>query len=161
MESESENLIMLCCSLPPRIYASLKRLGLANATAALQAHEIASAADLPPAETAKILQMMTWAGFVESRRGTKSGFWLATPANRVRVTDVTNFFAHHGEARRSDAQNGLLRALERATARRQKELSRITVADLAKASGCEPEERRATIANSARYRQKPRVRAVR
>src|SRR6516162_7294217 len=133
---------MLCSNLPPRIYESLKTLCcLANADRPLLAQEIASAAKLPPAQTAKILQMMTWAGFVESRRGTKGGFWLATPANRFRVTDVTDFFAHHGEARRSHGQNGLLRALERATARCQKELSRITVADLAKATGCEPEER--------------------
>lgn len=158
-----ENFIMLCSDLPPRIYESLKTLCcLAVAKEPLQAHEIASAASLPPAQTAKILQMMTWAGFVESRRGTKGGFWLATPANRIRVTDVTDFFAHHGEEHRSQERDGLLKALEQATARCRKEFSRITVADLAKVSGCEPTDRRPSGAESSQYpsRQK-RMRAAR
>ncbi len=46
------------------------------------------------------------------------------------------------------------RALERATARCQKEFSRITVADLAKASGCRPEEQRTTLVNSTLYRRR-------
>jgi Rrf2 family protein len=154
---------MLCNSLPPRIYESLKTLCcLANAKGPLQAHEIASAATLPPAQTAKILQMMTWAGFVESRRGTKGGFWLATSADRIRVTDVTDFFAHQGERQHSAEKDGLLRALEHATAHCKKEFSRITVADLAKVSGCEPEEHRATPATSPKYlRKQERVHAVR
>lgn len=50
-------------NLPPRIYESLKTLScLANAGGPLQAHQIASRASLPPAQTAKILQLMTWAG---------------------------------------------------------------------------------------------------
>jgi hypothetical protein len=89
---------MLCAGLPPRIYESLKTLCcLANAVGPLQAYEIASAADLPPAQTAKILQLMTWAGFIESRRGTKGGFWLVTPADHIRVTDVADFFTHHAK----------------------------------------------------------------
>ncbi len=146
---------MLCSNLTPRIYESLKTLCcLANATKALQAREIASAAELPPAQTAKILQMMTWAGFVESRRGTKGGFWLAIPANRIRVTDVTDFVADHGEGHRSPEHDGLLKALERATTRCQKEFSRIPVADLAKTSRCEPADRRASGANSCQQRRK-------
>lgn len=142
---------MLCSNLPPRIYESLKTLCcLANASGPLQAHEIASAAELPPAQTAKILQMMTWAGFVESRRGTKGGFWLAKSAARIRVTDVADFFAHHGEEKGSMEKDGLFKALSQATARCRKEFSRITVADLARASGCEPAARLA-----ARGRNRP------
>ena len=142
---------MLCSNLPPRIYESLKTLCcLANAASPLQAQEIASAAKLPPAQTAKILQMMTWAGFVESRRGTKGGFWLSKPANRIRVTDVADFFAHHNEARGSMEQDGMLKMLSQATVRCRKEFSRITVADLARASGCEPAARLA-----ARGRARP------
>ena len=122
---------MLCSNLPPRIYESLKTLCcLANAASPLQAQEIASAAKLPPAQTAKILQMMTWAGFVESRRGTKGGFWLTKPANRIRVTDVADFFAHHSGARGSMEQDGMFKVLSQATVRCRKEFSRITVADL-------------------------------
>jgi DNA-binding IscR family transcriptional regulator len=136
---------MLCSNLPPRIYESLKTLCcLANAVSPLQAHEIAAAAKLPPAQTAKILQMMTWAGFVQSRRGTKGGFWLKKRADRIRVTDVADFFAHHSEANGSMEQDGLFKALSQATARCRREFSRITVADLARTSGCEPAARLAT-----------------
>ncbi len=130
---------MLCSGLPPRIYESLKTLCcLANATGPLQAHEIAGAAGLPPAQTAKILQLMTWAGFVESRRGTKGGSWLIVPAERIRVTDVADFFTHHTKDIPRRKQDPLLKALAQATARCQKEFAQITVADLAKVSGCEP-----------------------
>jgi len=130
---------MLCSSLPPRIYESLKTLCcLANAARPLQAHEIASAASLPPAQTAKILRLMTWAGFVESRRGTKGGFWLVTPADQIRVTDVADFFTHHAQGGPQRAPDPLLKALAQATARCRKEFARITVADLANSSGCKP-----------------------
>jgi DNA-binding IscR family transcriptional regulator len=130
---------MLCAGLPPRIYESLKTLCcLANAVGPLQAHEIASAAGLPPAQTSKILQLMTWAGFIESRRGTKGGFWLVTPADHIRVTDVADFFTHHAQGNLRQKRDPLLKALAQATARCQKEFAHITVADLAKVSGCKP-----------------------
>lgn|GEM_PF-6303867 len=130
---------MLCTGIPERIYESLKTLCcLANAAGPLQAHEIALAASLPPAQTAKILQLMTWAGFIESRRGTNGGFWLVKPAETIRVTDVTDFFAHHGQGHSSPKRDGVLKALQRAMARCHKEFARITVADLAKVCECEP-----------------------
>jgi len=130
---------MLCSGLPPRIYESLKVLCcLASVSEPLQAREIASATDLPPAQTAKVLQLMVWAGFVDSRRGTKGGFWLVRPANRIRVTDVADFFTHHIQEKYAHKRDELLIALERATARCHKEFARITVADLAKVSKCKP-----------------------
>jgi len=146
---------MLCAGLPPHIYESLKTLCcLANASGPMQAHEIASEADLPPAQTAKILQLMTWAGFVESRRGTKGGFWLVTPAKDIRVTDVADFFAHHAPQHMPKKRDGLLKALKEATARCRKEFERITVADLAKVCECERpvlhRVRRAATSNQAR-----------
>ena len=148
---------MLCSGLPPRIYESLKTLCcLANATGPLQAHEIAGAAGLPPAQTAKILQLMTWAGFVESRRGTKGGFWLIVPAERIRVTDVADFFTHHTKDILRRKQDPLLKALAKATARCQKEFVQITVADLAKVSGCEPaESNRSRSTATTQERRKP------
>lgn len=148
---------MLCTGIPERIYESLKTLCcLANAAGPLQAHEIASAAHLPPAQTAKILQLMTWAGFVESRRGTKGGYWLVRPAELVRVTDVTDFFAHDTKGHSPQERDGLLKALERAMARCQKEFAHITVADLAKVCGCEPTgPSRARRTVSTRQHRKP------
>lgn len=126
---------MLCPELPPRIYESLKTLCcLAASGKPLQAHEIAAATDLPAAQTAKILQQMVWAGFVESRRGTKGGFWLVKPAARIRVTDVVTFFTHPVQVHQQ--KDPVLQALARATARCRKEFSRITIADLARLSAC-------------------------
>lgn len=149
---------MLCADLPPHIYESLKTLCcLANASSPLQAHEIAEDADLPPAQTAKILQLMTWAGFVESRRGTKGGFWLVIPANEIRVTDVADFFAHHNPQHGQAKRDGLLKALKQATARCRKEFARITVADLAKVCECKRpvlhRVHRAAISKQARGKQ--------
>ena len=126
--------------LPPRIYASLRTLCcLAKAAGPLQAHEIASSTGLPPAQTAKILQMMRWAGFVESRRGTKGGFWLVTPPNHIRVTDILDFFANR--TRRSPGhrqiRDPIHEVLADAMTKCQKELENITVADLATAACCE------------------------
>jgi DNA-binding IscR family transcriptional regulator len=151
---------MLCAGLPARIYESLKILCcLATVSDPLQAHEIASATDLPPAQTAKILQLMTWAGFVESRRGTKGGFWLVKPANRIRVTDVADFFAHHTPEKRPPKRDELLIALERATARCHKQFERITVGDLAKTSGCKRTgERPAAKVGSPQLQRKPKHR---
>lgn len=127
---------MLCADIPRRLYESLKTLScLATADGPMQAHQIASVGHLPPAQTAKILQSMNWAGFVDSRRGAKGGFWLARPAAKIRVIDVADFFSKH-DRQRGRKRNGLLKALRRAAALCRKEFSHITVADLAKASRC-------------------------
>lgn len=121
--------------LPPRIYEALKTLCcLAAAKKPLQAHEVASATNLPPSQTAKLLQQMTWAGFIESRRGTKGGFWLVKPAGRIRVADIVSFFTHPAPV--EEQKDPIVQALVRATAPCRKEFSRITVADLASLSSC-------------------------
>ena len=129
---------MLGPELPPRIYESLKTLCcLAKEAGPLQAHAIAATTGLPPAQTAKILQMMCWAGFVESRRGTKGGFWLVKPAERIRVTDVLNFFAHRTHESLGQVRDPISQVLAHAMTRCRKELHHITVADLAKRACCE------------------------
>lgn len=121
--------------LPPRIYEALKTLCcLAAAKKPLQAHEVAAATNLPHSQTAKILQQMTWAGFVESRRGTKGGFWLVKPARRIRVADIVVFFTHPAPA--EEQKDPLVQALVRATAACRKEFSRIAIADLSSLSSC-------------------------
>ena len=121
--------------LAPRTYEALKTLCcLAAANKPLQAHEVATATHLPPSQTAKILQQMTWGGCVESRRGTRGGFWLVKPAGRIRVADIVAFFTHPAP---SEEQNDpIVQALVRVTAPCRKEFSRITVADLARLSLC-------------------------
>ena len=134
---------MLCNSLPPRIYESLKTLCcLAAANRPLKAQEIAQVTHIPPAQTAKILQEMTWAGFLRSRRGTKGGFWLLKPARRIRVTDVADFLCHPAELHRNDPVH---QALAGAATRCKKEFSRITIADLSKLPSCKtPPDREET-----------------
>jgi DNA-binding IscR family transcriptional regulator len=75
---------------------------------------------------------MTWAGFVESRRGAKGGFWLVVLAGHIRVTDVAAFFAHHSPEGPKHSGDAVVRALAPATARWEKEVGSITVADIAK-----------------------------
>jgi Rrf2 family protein len=121
--------------LPPRIYEALKILCcLAAAKKPLQAHEVVAATHLPPSQTAKILQQMTWAGVVESRRGTKGGFWLVKPAGRIRVADIVAFFTHPAPS--EEQKDPLVQALVRVTAPCRKEFSHITIADLVNLSSC-------------------------
>jgi len=125
---------MLCPELPPRIYQSLRTLCcLAAANRPLQAQEIALASSLPPAQTAKILQQMTWAGFVWSQRGSKGGFWLQKPAASIRVTDVADFFCRPVKLQRNDP---VRQALAGVTRRCRKAFSRVTIADLSKLPSC-------------------------
>lgn len=124
---------MFCADLPPRIYASLKTLCcLAKHEGPLQVHEIARWADLPAAQTAKTMQWMAWAGFVQSRRGTKGGFWLAVPPARIRVSDVIDFFTHRSRQANTSKADCVMQALTRATARCQREFQHVSIADLVK-----------------------------
>jgi Rrf2 family protein len=129
---------VLCSDLPPRIYESLKTLCcLADAVGPLQARQIASATKLQPAQTAKILQMLTWASFVESRRGTKGGYWLVTRAQHIRVTDVFTFFRPKHPTKTAGSEDPVLQALEKLSTQCEKELEHITIADLARSSRAE------------------------
>ena len=86
-------------TLPKRVHSSLKALcRLAAASEPMRANEIAADIDVAPAETSKVLQLLTWAGFLDSRRGTQGGFWLRVPAQQVRIGDVLEFFEKHSRA---------------------------------------------------------------
>lgn len=124
---------MFCADLPPRVYESLKALCcLAKRDGPLQAHEIARSTRLPVAQTAKVLQWMTWAGFVKSRRGTKGGFWLVVAPEHIHVSDVISFFARRDRGYETKETGGVFRVLQRATARCQREFRHISVANLVK-----------------------------
>lgn len=145
---------MLLPQLPPRIYESLKTLCcLAAANRPLQAHEVAAAASLPAAQTAKILQQMAWAGFVESRRGTKGGYWLQKPAASIRVTDVADFFSRPLQVQRHD--DAVLQALAHAAEKCREEFRRITIADLAKQRSCKTLCGNSERRQSSKKRQSP------
>ena len=139
--------------LPRRAYESLKALCcLASSKKPLRAHEVAAQTSLPPAQTAKILQQLTWAGFVESRRGTKGGFWLLKPAASIRVTDVVSFFTRPTSERQ--LEDPVRQALTQATKQCRKELDHITVADLAEVSASKAAKSKGQNGTSGRQRVK-------
>ena len=79
--------------MPKRLESALKGLCcLAASGEALQAREIAIQAGVPPAEMAKVLQLLVWGGFVQSRRGSKGGFRLTLPPDQIRTGQVIQFF---------------------------------------------------------------------
>src|SRR5215468_9035598 len=80
-------------SFPKRLQSALKALYcLAENDGPMRSHEIAKQIDVPNAETAKILQLLVWGGFVTSRRGSKGGFLLSSSANRITMGQVIDFF---------------------------------------------------------------------
>ena len=116
--------------LPGRVREALQTLCcLAEADRPMLARDIADQADLPAAQTAKILQLLTWAGFAKSRRGSKGGFWLVIPPERIHVKGVIEFF-EPGFLNSSAPENPIERRLAQATACCRHRMATITVADL-------------------------------
>src|SRR5262252_1804859 len=116
---------------PKRLQSALKALCcLADAHTAMQAPSIAERIDVPKAETAKILQLLVWAGFVTSRRGTKGGFQLAKSAEGITMGQVIDFFlARHPVE--EDWKSPVVRALRQAMAPGQRKFAKLTLADVA------------------------------
>lgn len=80
--------------LPRRTTSALAGLCcLARSQGRATAREIAACAGIPRAEAAKILQLLAWAGLVESRRGKHGGFWLRKAPQEVLVADVLELFS--------------------------------------------------------------------
>ncbi len=70
--------------LPKRLESALKGLCcLADAEGTMQSHAVAERIAVSRAETAKVLQLLVWGGFVKSRRGTRGGFQLATRPDQI------------------------------------------------------------------------------
>lgn len=72
---------------------------------------------------------MVWAGFVESRRGSKGGFVLLEAASQIRVTDVCAYLAHSPP--NEGAADPVLQILAPVITDCGKELQQITIVDLA------------------------------
>ncbi len=61
--------------------------------------KIAERIRVSKAETAKILQLLVWGGFVTSRRGTKGGFHLSASADQITMGEVIDFLLSRHPAR--------------------------------------------------------------
>ena len=115
---------------PKRLQSALKALCcLAEAQTAMQAPGIAERIVVPKAETAKILQLLVWGGFVTSRRGTKGGFQLVKSPDEITMGEVIDFFlARHPVE--EDRNSPVMRALRQAMAPGQRKFARLTLAEV-------------------------------
>lgn len=117
--------------LPKRVHSSLKALcRLAAAVEPMRVNQIAADIEVAPAETAKVMQLLSWAGLVESRRGSQGGFWLARPAEQIHIGDVLQFFENRSTAAPTPDDPVLHSLQELSTPCRRKFFS-ITMAQLA------------------------------
>ena len=125
------NTLSVWPELPKRLHHSLRILCcLAQCPGPRRARELSRCTGVPPAETAKLLYLLAWGGFVDSRRGSKGGFWLRRPPNRIRIRELIDFF-HRPEARSHNAgRDPVTRAWRQATALSKRSFERRTVADL-------------------------------
>jgi DNA-binding IscR family transcriptional regulator len=116
---------------PKRLQSALKALCcLAEAGTDMQSPDIAEQINVPKSETAKILQLLVWGGFVTSRRGSKGGFQLAPFADRTTMGEVIDFFlARHPVE--PDRHSPVMRALQQSMASGQQKFASLTLAEVA------------------------------
>lgn len=92
--------------VPKRLHYALRALCcLAQAREPVPAQEVARWSRILPAQAAKILYLLTWAGLVSSRRGSRGGFWLRRSPQHILIRDVVKFLlppADHTHTRRTD-----------------------------------------------------------
>lgn len=121
---------MISLAFPKRLQSALKALCcLAQSGDAMQSQKIAERIRVPRAETAKILQLLVWGGFVTSRRGTKGGFHLAADAGQITMGEVVAFFlSRHPQELDDDFR--VMRVFEKTNAPCQKAFNRMTLADM-------------------------------
>jgi Rrf2 family protein len=116
--------------LPKQVHQALKVLcSLARASGPLKADEVARLEEIPPAQAAKVLEHLARAGFLQSRRGMKGGYWLEVPADRLRIGDVLASFVPRGRAREPKS-NGVTKAVKRVTEPARQAFEHLTVGDI-------------------------------
>ncbi len=95
----------------------------------MQSHAVAERIAVSKAETAKVLQLLVWGGFVKSRRGTRGGFQLATRPDQITTGQVVDFFVAKFEAQPED-DCAVMRVLREITAPCQEAFRSLTLADI-------------------------------
>jgi len=103
---------------------------LAESGEAMQSQQIAEQIRVSAAETAKILQLLVWGGFVTSRRGSKGGFHLAAGADQITMGEVIDFFLSR-HPQEPDEGFAVMRIFEKTSAPCQKAFGRLTLTDIA------------------------------
>ena len=126
---------------PKRLESALKGLCcLAESGREMQSREIAREIHVSDAETAKVLQLLVWGGFVTSRRGSKGGFRLASTPDRITMGEVIDFFLAR-QPIGTESKSPVMRALKLSMAPCQEAFSQLTLAEIAK-SGASSEKKR-------------------
>lgn len=146
---------------PKRLQSALKALCcLAENDGPMLSQEIAKRIDVPNAETAKILQLLVWGGFVTSRRGSKGGFHLATSPERITMREVVDFFlTRHPAEPEGDAP--VIRALRECIAPAEKSFGKLSLADVTKPRTGRPPSRAAGVSSQAPSRRRVRQEKIR
>jgi Rrf2 family protein len=122
---------MLWLDFPKRLRSALKCLCcLTGFSGEMQSQEIAKKIGVSRAETAKVLQLLVWGGFVTSRRGSKGGFQLAARPDQTTAGEVVNFFLAKHPAE-PDVSCPVMRALRETVSPCQEAFARLTLADIA------------------------------
>ena len=120
---------MVWPGFPKRLQSALKALCcLAESGNGMQSQEIAERIRVSKAETAKILQLLVWGGFVTSRRGSKGGFHLAAEADQITMGEVIDFFLSRHPPEPDD-DLAVMRVFEKTSAPCRRAFSRLTLAD--------------------------------
>lgn len=107
----------------------------------MQSREIAERIQVPAAETAKILQLLVWGGFVNSRRGSKGGFRLASSTDRITMGAVIEFFLTR-HAVEPEKTSPVMRTLHDCLAPCQKEFARLSLAEVTQRAAIKPARKR-------------------
>ena len=123
---------MVWPGFPKRLQSALKALCcLAESGNGMQSQKIAERIRVSKAETAKILQLLVWGGFVTSRRGSKGGFHLAAEADQITMGEVIDFFLSRHPPEPDD-DLAVMRVFEKTSAPCQRAFSRLTLAGIAR-----------------------------
>ncbi|HLY61063.1 MAG TPA: Rrf2 family transcriptional regulator [Terriglobia bacterium] len=122
--------------LDTRIYYSLKCLVcLAEAGAPRQSKELATLTGITPAETAKVLSLLAWGGFLLSKRGSKGGFWLRLPAAQIQIKDVMKFLQRPGDGSPSgENKDSVLRVWRKKVGKVSEDFEKLSLAELVRES---------------------------
>lgn len=142
---------------PKRLQSALKALScLAETDGAMLSQDIAKQIDVPDAETAKILQLLVWGGFVTSRRGSKGGFQLAIGPDRITMGEIIDFFmTRHPPEPEGDAR--VIRVLRECIAPAEKRFGKLSLAEVSKPRSGKPLSRRAGMSVQMPYRGRLRA----
>jgi len=119
-------------SFPQRLQSALKALCcLAQSDHDMQSQMIAARIGVSSAETAKILQLLVWGGFITSRRGTKGGFHLSLNANQITMGEVIDFFLARHPAE-PEVESSVIDLLGKSLDPCQKAFARLSLAEVAR-----------------------------